>query len=80
MSARDFNLPSITWEEGLGSLISTPAYGQELNSLFIETMNEFGFEQFVNQPTRENHMLDLVHNLICDRACENQPCSHVKIP
>ena len=30
MSAGDFNLPSITWEEGLGSLNSTPAYGQEL--------------------------------------------------
>ena len=60
MLAGDFNLPNITWEEGLGSLNSTPAYRQEFNSLYIEIMNDFGFKQLVNQPTRENHILNLV--------------------
>ena len=27
---------------------------------FVEMMNDYGFEQFVTQPTREDHLLDLV--------------------
>jgi len=36
------------------------AYGYEINSFFVEMMNDYGFEQFVTQPTRDNHLLDLV--------------------
>ena len=59
--AGDFNLPDIHWEEGLGHINPSPVYGYELNLLFTETsMNHYGFEQLVNLPTRENHILDLV--------------------
>ena len=58
--AGDFNLPDIHLEEGLGHINLSPVYGHELNSLFVETMNDYGFEQLVNAPTRGNHILDLV--------------------
>ena len=61
--AGNFNLPDIHWEEGLGHFNPSPVlavYGHELNSLFVGTMNDYDFEQLVNAPTRENHILDLV--------------------
>ena len=44
----------------MGHINPIPVYGHELNSLFVETMNDYGFEQLVNAPTRGNHILDLV--------------------
>ena len=58
--AGDFNLPDIYWEEGLGHINPSPVYGYELNSLYVETMNDYGFEQVVNVPLRGNYILDLV--------------------
>jgi len=58
--AGDFNLPDTQWEEGLGHINPSPVYGYELNALFVETMNDYGFEQLVDLPTRGNHILDLV--------------------
>ena len=58
--AGDFNLPDIYREEGLGHINPRPVYGYELNSLYVETMNDYGFEQVVNVPLRGNHILDLV--------------------
>ena len=35
-------------------------YGREVNSMFLDIVNEFGLEQQVYECTRENHILDLV--------------------
>ena len=43
-----------------GHINPSPVYGYEFNTLFVETMNDYGFEQFVDLPTRGNHILDLV--------------------
>ena len=62
--AGDFNFPAIQcqWEEGAGCIdpVKSYTYGNDVNYLFIETVNDFGLEQFVTQPTRNNHILDLV--------------------
>ena len=58
--AGDFNLPDLKFEDGIGYVNCNPTYGYETNSLFVEMMNNYGFEQSVTQPTRENHLLDLV--------------------
>ena len=57
--AGDFNLPDLKFEDGIGYVNRNPTYGYETNSLFVEMMNNYGFEQFVTQPTREDHILDL---------------------
>lgn len=49
----DFNLRLIDW--------SVPsAVDDSIHSLFLDFCNEFGFSQFVNSPTREDSILDLV--------------------
>jgi len=48
----DFSLPSINWLDGCGQIISNPNYGVGLNDLFIDLINDIGFIQFVNTPTR----------------------------
>ena len=58
--AGDFNLPDLKFKDGIGYINRNPNYGYETNSLFVEMMNDYGFEQFVTQPTREDHLLDLV--------------------
>ena len=37
-----------------------PVYGREVNSMFLDIVNEFGLEQQVYECTRENHTLDLL--------------------
>ena len=56
----DFNLPSINWLDGCGRIISIPNYGVGLNNLFLDLINDIGFNQFVNTPTRNNNILDLL--------------------
>ena len=56
----DFNLPSINWLDGCGRIISNPNYGVGLNKLFLDLINDIGFNQFVDTPTRNNNILDLV--------------------
>ena len=58
--AGDFNLPSITWEDGIGQIGVNPIYGREVNSMFLDLVNEFGLEQQMYECTRKNHVLDLV--------------------
>ena len=60
MLAGDFNLPDICWEGGLGRIKTSPAYGNEINNLFIDILNDFALEQQVKEPTRSAHILDLV--------------------
>ena len=58
--AGDFNFPSIVWDDGIGYVEPNPTYGREINSLFLDIINEFGLEQQVNEYTRGNHILDIV--------------------
>ena len=58
--AGDFNLPDICWEDGLGCILTSPAYGYEINNLFFDILNDFALEQQVKEPTRSTHILDLV--------------------
>ena len=57
--AGDFNLPSIYWSDGSGQLQSNPVYGHEINSLFLDVINDCSIEQFVTSPTRGSNTLDL---------------------
>ena len=56
----DFNFPSIDWSDGSGQLKPCPTYGLELNNLFLDVINDIGFEQYVASPTRKDNILDLV--------------------
>ena len=58
--AGDFNLPSIEWNDGQEAILPNATYGHNLNEVFIDTINNHNLEQFVNSPTRQNHILDLV--------------------
>ena len=58
--AGDFNLPSIKWDDGQGTISPNPTYGRDLNDVFIDIVNNYNLEQFVYLPSRQNHTLDLV--------------------
>ena len=58
--AGDFNLPDICWEDGLGCIKTSPAYGNKINNLFINILNDFALEQQVKEPVRSALILDLV--------------------
>ena len=48
----DLNLLSITWSDG-GIINSCPTYGHGIifNQLFLDTVNKYGLEQLIIQPT-----------------------------
>ena len=54
--AGNFNLPDIEWQDGHGY----PLTMSEINSLFLDMVNEYGLEQCIQEPTRQDHILDLV--------------------
>ena len=56
----DFNYPDILWDDGIGRIDTNLAYGNEVNTLFLELLNDFGMEQLVGEPTRNNNLLDLI--------------------
>ena len=58
--AGDFNLPSISWIDGTGQVNTDPSYGTDVNQLLLESVNEFGLEQLVTEPTRRGNILDLI--------------------
>ena len=58
--AGDFNLPSISWIDGTGQVNPNPTYGTDVNQLLLESVNEFGLEQLVTDPTRRGNILDLI--------------------
>jgi len=49
----DFNLPHLDWS-------NRTAPGDDIHSLFLQFCNDFGFAQFVDAPTRDDNVLDLV--------------------
>ena len=46
----DFNLPSIEWSDGQGTILHNPEYGHGLNKVFIDIINNsnYNLEQFVS--------------------------------
>ena len=58
--AGDFNFPDITWNDGYGSINPSPVYGSDVNRYFLDIINDHGLEQLVTDPTRNDHILDLV--------------------
>lgn len=58
--AGDFNFPSIEWNDGQGTILPNPTYGHNLNEVFLDTIDNHNLEQFVNSPTRQSNVLDLV--------------------
>ena len=58
--AGDFNLPSIMRSNTGASITPSPAHGRELNSLFLEIIDDYGLEQLVYQPTRQGNILDII--------------------
>ena len=56
----DLNLPNIEWKDGCGMIDSTPQYCYTINELLIDVVNDNSLEQLIQEPTRENHILDLL--------------------
>ena len=53
--AGDFNLPSLYWSDGSSQLQCNPVYGHEINSLFLDVINDCCLEP----PIRGSNTLDL---------------------
>jgi len=49
----------------VGNINASTAYGYKLNQKLLETINNLGLEQLVNQPTRGNNIFDLI---FCSQA------------
>jgi len=49
----DLNLPNINWADA-------EAPDDNIHSLFLKFCSDYGFEQYVTEPTRDSHVLDLV--------------------
>jgi len=58
--AGDFNLPNISWLDGTGQINPNPTYGTDVNQSLLESINEFGLDQLVTEPTRGENILDLI--------------------
>ena len=48
------------WSDTGASITHSPAYGRELNSLFLEIIDDYDLEQLVHQPTRQGNILDII--------------------
>ena len=48
------------WSDTGASITPSPAYGRELNSLFLEIIDDYGLELLVYQPTRQGNILDII--------------------
>ena len=66
----DFNLPDIDWETN--ALKENPLHQRE-SRLFLETVSELGLKHFVDFPTREDNVLDLI--LTNQEFCVNKVLS-----
>ena len=70
--AEDFNFPDIMRMDGQGSIKPNPIYGIETNAFYLGMLNDYGLEQLLDEPTRKEHLLDLVlsthPDIICDIA------------
>ena len=62
--AGDFNLPDINWPQH--SIAPNPQYGEELNELGLNVMNDLYLTQMVEEPTRGKNILDLLFSSSLD--------------
>ena len=51
------------WKGGIGQTELNPAYGREVNSMFLDTVDDFELEQQVYKYTRGNHILHIKYHL-----------------
>ena len=56
----DFNFPDIAWIDGYGTIRPNPAYGFEINNLFLSIIDDNNLEQLVHKPTRIKNIFDLI--------------------
>jgi len=54
----DLNLPSIDWENN--NVKHQPQYGLNINQELVDMVNDHSLSQCVQEPTRENNILDLL--------------------
>ena len=45
--AGDFNLPSIKWDDGQGTVLPDPTYGCNLNDTFVDIVSNYNLDQFI---------------------------------
>ena len=55
-----YNLPSISGVGSTGQVNPNPTYGTDVNQLLLESVNEFGLDQLVTEPTHGSNVLDLI--------------------
>ena len=60
MLTGDFNLPDILWTDIGGEVKNSPSYGNPVSTAFLELLDDFNLNQLVTEPTRGNHVLDLL--------------------
>ena len=65
----DFNLPGIIWGDHV-AIKDIPSYGSQVNERHNELCDTLGPTQVVQQPTRENNILDLFLVTSPDRCTE----------
>jgi len=52
----DFNFPDISWSDSTGTVNSSPAYGYEVNQMFLDVIQDHGLDQLVTEATRGNKL------------------------
>ena len=57
------------WIDGHGSIKSDPAYGSEINSSFLDTLNDYDLEQLLDELTKNDQLLDLLLSIHPDIIC-----------
>ena len=46
--------------DGHGTFKANPTYRTEINSFLLDTLNDHGLELLLDEPTRNDYLLDLV--------------------
>ena len=64
--AGDFNLPDVNWDEQTVNM--SPQYGNEVNQIGIDTMNDLFLTQMVSEPTCGKNILDLLFSSCPDQV------------
>ena len=60
----------IMWMDGHGTIKTNPTHGNKINSFLLDTLNDHGLEQLLDEPTRNDHFLDLVLSTHPDIICD----------
>ncbi len=68
----DFNLPSIQWDNG--TIEDRPQYGQNVNQIGLDIINNCFLTQMVHEPTRGRNTLDLILTTTPDLVSNTLVC------